>query len=115
MESSAQYSSNSIKNDAYNTSQIDKGGYLSPLEYFTYGLQSKDAKRQYPSLLNRFLCFLNLEGDLEQKCRKLLILAKNDPNLFQSNLIRYCNETKKRIERGEISEGTISSYSFMKK
>lgn len=102
--------SNSTRNDAKDTDRIKEGDCLTPLENFTYGLKSKDSKRQYPSLLNKFLGFLNLEGDLDQKCKNLLILAKDNPNLFQSNLIRYCNVLKKRIEAGEISEGTMRNY-----
>lgn len=92
----------------YNDSQSEN--YLSPLENFVYALKSKETQRQYPSLLNKFLSFLKLEGSLEQKCVKLLDLARDNPSIFHSNLIRYCNEQKRRIEKGEISEGTMRNY-----
>lgn len=110
MESNDNRSIKLGQNDPYNLHKQDELRYLSPLENFTYALKSKDTKRQYPSLLNKFLCFLNIEGSLEQKCDKLLELARNDPPLFNSNLVRYCNEQKRRIESGEISEGTMRNY-----
>jgi integrase len=110
LESSDSYDTKLRQTEVQGTCQLTETNNLTPLENFTYALKSKDAKRQYPSLLNRFLCFLNLEGDLEQKCEQLLELAKNNPSLFQSNLIRYCNEQKRRIEQEEISEGTMRNY-----
>lgn len=110
MESNVNYYTNLEKKEAYEKYHLTETNNLTPLENFTYALKSKDAKRQYPSLLNRFLCFVNLEGDLEQKCEKLLELAKSNPSLFQSNMIRYCNEQKRRIEQGEIREGTMRNY-----
>jgi integrase len=110
LESSGSNNVKLAQTEVQGTHQLTETNNLTPLENFTYALKSKDAKRQYPSLLNRFLCFLNLEGDMEQKCENLLKLAKSNPSLFQSNLIRYCNEQKRRIEQEEISEGTMRNY-----
>ncbi|MDN5846251.1 MAG: hypothetical protein L0H53_08265 [Candidatus Nitrosocosmicus sp.] len=37
---------------------------LSPYENFTFALKSPDVKRQYPSLLNKFMTFLALQGNI---------------------------------------------------
>lgn len=84
--------------------------HLSPYENFSYALKSKEVKRQYPSLLNRLSNFLDLQGTVEDKCNQLVKFAKEDPDLFQSNLMRYCNFQKQRIEKGEITEGTMRNY-----
>jgi len=104
LESNVNYYTNLEKKEIYENYQLNEINNLTPLENFTYALKSKDTKRQYPSLLNKFLCFLNFEGSLELKCEKLMELAKSDPSLFQSSLIRYCNEQKRRIEHGEITK-----------
>lgn len=83
---------------------------LSPYENFLYALKSPDTKRQYPSLLNKFFTFLAIQGKMDEKCSKLLRIAKNDPDLFQSNLMRYCSFQKDRIHKGEITEGTMRNY-----
>lgn len=66
--------------------------------------------RQYPSLIGKFLDFLGLKGDIEQKCLELYRQAKDTPTVFQSNLIRYCILQRKRVENKEISEGTLRNY-----
>lgn len=67
---------------------VDKNPFLSetlpPYQNFEHPLKSKDVPRQYPSLLNRFLNFLELQGDMEEKCNQLYVLGKE-------NKIRYYN------------------------
>lgn len=110
MENNDNHYTKSSIYDGYDLDKLKEQSYLSPLENFTYALKSKETKRQYPSLLNKFLCFLNLEGSMEQKCVKLLEFANKDQRSFQMHLIRYCNEQKRRIDNGEISEGTMRNY-----
>ncbi|MDN5846441.1 MAG: hypothetical protein L0H53_09225 [Candidatus Nitrosocosmicus sp.] len=110
MDSNDSLSNNSDYSNLYPNYQSSNTSYLTPFENLMYALKPKDAKRQYPSLLNRFLNFLNLEGSMEQKCTQLLKLAKNDPNLLQSHPMRYCSDQKRRIEIGEISEETMRNY-----
>lgn len=83
---------------------------LSPYQNFKYALKSKDVQRQYPSLLNRFLDFIQLRGDMEEKCNQLFKVAKEDSSLLQSYLIKYCIFQKERINKNEISEGTLRNY-----
>ena len=84
---------------------------LSPYENFIYALKSKDVKRQYPSLLNRFMTFIDVKGEtIEEKGNKLYRLAKENNSFIQSCLIRYCIFHKERVEKGEIAEGTLRNY-----
>ncbi|HEY7756652.1 MAG TPA: hypothetical protein VIA08_00300 [Nitrososphaeraceae archaeon] len=82
---------------------------LSPYENFIYALKSKDAKRQYPNRLDKFLTFLRLEGTISDKCTKLYQISK-DINQFQTSIIKFINFQKERIESNEISEGTLGNY-----
>lgn len=83
---------------------------LSPYQNFVYALKSKEVKRQYPSLLDKFLHFITIDGSMEEKCHKLYSLAKTNNPLLQSHLIKYCIFQKERVERSEISEGTLRNY-----
>ena len=83
---------------------------LSPFDNFMYALKSKDVKRQYPSLLEKFLDFLRLGGNIEQKCRELFKLGVDQPVMLQWHLIKYCILQRERVERKEISEGTLRNY-----
>jgi len=83
---------------------------LSPYDNFLYALNSKDVKRQYPSLMEKFLDFLQLKGDIEQRCLELYKLGKDAPILLQSQLIKYCIIQRKRVEDKEIAEGTLRNY-----
>jgi hypothetical protein len=83
---------------------------LTPYENFLFGMKSKETKRQYPHRLDKFLTFMNLQGSIEEKCTKLFAIANRDFNLFQSNIIRFINFQKERVEKKEISEGTLCNY-----
>ena len=83
---------------------------LSPYQNFKYALKSKDVQRQYPSLLDKILNFLQFGGNMDEKCIQLHNLAKENSSLLQSYLIKYCVFQKGRIQNKEISEGTLRNY-----
>jgi len=85
-------------------------GMLSPYQNFKYALKSKEAQRQYPSLLGKFLNYLQLQGDLEERYKQLVTLGKENSQLLQSHLIMYCMFHKERTIKNEISEGTLRNY-----
>ena len=97
-----------VKKQGFNDDHLKQN--LSAFESFLYALKSPDAKRQYPSLLNKFFTFLAIRGNMDEKCSQLLFIAKKDPDLFQSNLMRYCSFQKDRIQKGEITDGTMRNY-----
>ena len=82
---------------------------LSPYDNFIYALKAEVSKRQYPRKLERFLSFIGLEGTIQEKCNKLFQMSDNK-ELFQSNLIRFINFQKVRIQNKEISEATLANY-----
>jgi len=73
-------------------------------------MKAQETKRQYPHRLDKFLTFMNLQGTIQEKCARLYETANKNINLFQSNIFRFINFQKERIERGEISEGTLCNY-----
>jgi hypothetical protein len=82
---------------------------LSPYENFVYALKAKESKRQYPHRLDKFLSFLGLKGSIQEKCNKLYAVTK-DKDMLEPNLIRFINFQKERIEKKDISEGTLRNY-----
>jgi hypothetical protein len=44
-----------------------------PLVSFTYGLKSKESRRQYPRRLKVFLNFLKFQGSLIEQALKILV------------------------------------------
>ena len=85
----------------------------SPYQNFIYALKSKDVKRQYPAMLSRFLSFINIEGEtIEEKCNYFYNFAKSIENRksLESELMRYIKFQEERIERKEITSGTLRNY-----
>lgn len=53
---------------------------------------------------------MELQGTIEEKCSKLYEFSKNNFELLQSYLVRFINSQKERIDKKEISEGTLQNY-----
>ena len=82
---------------------------LTPYDNFLYALKAKETKRQYPHRLDNFLVFMGLHGTIEEKCNKLYEMSKDNIDL-SSYLIKFINNQKQRVEKKEISEGTLCNY-----
>ena len=83
---------------------------ISPYERFYLALKSPESKRQYPHRLDKFLTYMEFQGNIEEKCAKLYDFSKNNFDVLQSHLIRFINSQKERIDKKEISEGTLHNY-----
>ena len=85
---------------------------LSPYSKFKMALKSKEVQRQYPNLLERFLDFCNFEGlDVEQKAIKFCRFAKSKSQEEVEDLvIRFVLFQKERIDKKEITAGTLRNY-----
>jgi hypothetical protein len=56
---------------------------LRPFENFLFALNSKESKRQYPNILDKFLTFIGFEGTIQEKCDKFSELSGKDSLLLQ--------------------------------
>ena len=56
------------------------------------------------------MTFMRLQGTIGEKCTELYEMANENVTLFQSNIIRFINSQRARIEIKEISEGTLCNY-----
>ncbi|HXT84963.1 MAG TPA: hypothetical protein VN704_11660 [Verrucomicrobiae bacterium] len=76
-------------------------------------MKSKDVKRQYPTMLSRFLKFINMYGEsIEEQCVSLCEFASSIDNrkALESELMRYIHFHENRIAQKEISSGTLRNY-----
>lgn len=83
---------------------------LTPYENFLFALKAKESRGQYPHRLDKFLTFMEFHGSIEEKCEKLFAFSKNNFEQLQSYLVRFINSQKERIDKKEISEGTLHNY-----
>src|SRR5215207_2895540 len=85
---------------------------VSPYAKFKLALKSKEVQRQYPNLLERFLDFGKFEGlDVEQKAIKFCDFVKSKTSEEVEDLvIRFVLYQKERIDKQEITPGTLRNY-----
>ena len=85
---------------------------LSPYSRFKMALKSKEVQRQYPNLLERFLDFCKFDGlDVEQKAIKFSRFAKSkSQDEVEDLVIRFVLFQKERVDKEEITSGTLRNY-----
>jgi integrase len=85
---------------------------LSSYSKFRMALKSREVQRQYPNLLEKFLDFCKFEGfDVEQKSVEFFRFAKNkSQDEVEDIIIRFVSFQKERIDRHEITAGTLRNY-----
>ena len=84
---------------------------VSPYTKFKMVLKSKEVQRQYPNLLERFLDFGSFEGlDVEEKTINFCEFFKSRPAEVEDLVIRFILFQKERIDRKEITPGTLRNY-----
>lgn len=54
--------------------------------------------------------FLGIKGDLQHQAREFAIMAKANPKWFQESFMNFILFQKERVNRKEITEGTIGNY-----
>ena len=82
-----------------------------PLETFLYAIRSDATKSKYKSRLKNFFDYLEISGDLEGQSKLFIAKAKKKENSWVSaNLMKFLSFQKERVERGEITYGTVRNY-----
>jgi hypothetical protein len=85
---------------------------LSPYSKFRMASKSKEVQRQYPILLSRFLDFCKFDGlDIEEKSLNFSLFVKSKTQEEVEDLvIRFVLFQKERIDKKEITPGTLRNY-----
>ncbi len=81
-----------------------------PLSVFEFALNAPESKRQYPRRLKVFFDYLELKGDLQHQAREFVKMATDNPKWFQESFMNFILFQKERVNRKEITEGTIGNY-----
>lgn len=82
----------------------------NPMDNFLYALKSSESRRQYPKRFEKFLNFLVLDGNLENKSKTFVIIASQDIQWAERNFMKFLEFQKNRNLKGEIATGTVVNY-----
>ncbi|MGD1838020.1 MAG: hypothetical protein ACPKPY_08185, partial [Nitrososphaeraceae archaeon] len=92
----------------------DNSDSIKPYENFLFALKSPEVKRQYPKLLKIFLDNIKFELDEESITERAnLLYAKsisNNRKWLETQIIRFVEFQKERVEKKEIAAGTLKNY-----
>ncbi len=79
---------------------------------FIYAIRSPYTKESYFRRLRRFFDAIELCNDMEmqERCNAFAYRARTDYNWAFSNILRFLQSQKERVERKEITGGTLRNY-----
>lgn len=80
------------------------------MSIFRYALRAPESQRQYPGRFKVFLDYLGLEGTIDIQAKHFVKKAKKDPRWFHGSLMNFILYQKERVNKKEITEGTIGNY-----
>ena len=76
-------------------------------------LKQRLLERYYERRLKKFFDFIEFEitdKDIESKCNKFAEKAKSNTNWALSQIIRFLQYQKERVENKEITSGTLKKF-----
>ena len=83
---------------------------LSPYSMFKYSIRSDVTRKYYERRLRKFLDFIQFEPEtskIEKRCNNFAKYGKQNSNWALNYFIRFLQYQKERVEKGEISAGTL--------
>jgi integrase len=98
-------------NDDVNVITVEEGSQaLSPYSMFKFSIRSEITRKYYERRLRKFLDFVKFKPeatDIEKRCNDFAEEAKMNPNWALNHFIRFLQYQKVRVEKGEITAGTL--------
>jgi hypothetical protein len=95
------------------TNQGHNKGELTPYLMFKYAIKTEITRKYYERRLKKFFDFIEFEisdKNIESKCNKFADKAKNNTNWALSQIIRFLQYQKERVENKEITSGTLKNF-----
>jgi hypothetical protein len=85
---------------------------VDPYTLFLYGIRSPYTKESYFRRLRGFFDAINLDKStiFQQRCNAFAYKARTNPNWAFNNIIRFLYYQKQRVEKKEITAGTLHNY-----
>jgi hypothetical protein len=80
------------------------------MSVFIYALRAPESRRQYPRRFKAFLDYLGLKGTIEEQAEQFVKKSTKHPKWLHESLMNFILHQKERVNRKEISEGTIGNY-----
>jgi hypothetical protein len=88
-------------------------GELTPYLMFKYAIKTEITRKYYERRLKKFFDFIefeSIEKDIEYRCNKFAEKSKGNINWTLSHIIRFLQYQKERIEKKEITSGTLKNF-----
>ena len=91
--------------------KLQEESELDPWMMFLNAMRSPMTRNRYQTRVSKFFHFTGVPGKtLQQKARNFAKKGKKDTNWALSNILRFVYFQRERVERKEISGGTIRNY-----
>jgi hypothetical protein len=92
--------------------QAQKVEDTDPYTIFVYAIRSPYTKESYFRRLRRFFDAIELCKDMrmEERCNTFAYRARSDYNWAFNHILRFLQSQKERVERNEITGGTLHNY-----
>jgi hypothetical protein len=92
--------------------EVEIADSMNPYDNFLYALKSLEVRRQYPKLLKIFLDIIKfeLEKNMEERAYLLFQQSISKKKWLETQIIRFVEYQKQRVEQKEIAAGTLKNY-----
>ena len=81
---------------------------------FKYAIKTEITRKYYERRLKKFFDFIEFENvadkDIEDRCNKFAEKSKDNENWVLSQIIRFLQYQKERVENKEITSGTLKNF-----
>jgi integrase len=78
-----------------------------PYSLFIFAFNSPSTKEKCVPRLNKFFDFINLDGNMQERCLIFAKNAKDHPSWAIGSVIKYLQMNKERVEKKEITGATL--------
>ena len=78
-----------------------------PYSLFLFAINSPITKEKCVPRLSKFFEFIGIGGNMREKCSTFAKKAKDEPSWALGSVIKYLQMNKERVERKEITAGTL--------
>lgn len=86
---------------------------LTPYRMFKYTIKTVITRRYYERRLKKFFDFIEFEiadKGIESQCNKFAEKARSNTNWALSQIIRFLQYQKERVENKQITSGTLKNF-----
>ncbi|HSF50454.1 MAG TPA: hypothetical protein VLA74_06815 [Nitrososphaeraceae archaeon] len=102
-------------NDSFidNLSKEGHNKEFTPYLMFKYAIKTEITRRYYERRLRKFFDFIEFEmtdKNIEYRCNKFVEKAKDNVNWTLSQIIRFLQYQKERVDNKEITAGTLKNF-----